>query len=301
LTLDGAPALIAAQRRETPAAPTAASDTAGTGTNTGRSHACRPGASSDQAGIPGRARSPRSAPERPPLFRAAQAGCARAARDDAPGRYRGHRRGLGQGHDRAAYARPLGIWDQNNVLDVLVQSPGLEFETRTELEVLNGANLLLVGQEIIQFADAEQLGPSEWRLSKLLRGRRGTEWAMSMHQVGEFVLVLDPAALSRVSSLDEVGLARFYRAVSIGSDPSLGVFDQPGLQWRHRADRGLRRVLDSGHDPPVERRSVRLPAPMERGARAHGQSATRHAPLDPHRRDRLSDGAVPDKPALRAH
>jgi hypothetical protein len=90
---------------------------------------------------------------------------------------------------------------------VLVQSPGLEFETRTELEVLNGANLLLVGQEIIQFADAEQLGPSDWRLSKLLRGRRGTEWAMSMHQVGEFVLVLDPAALSRVSSLDEVGLA----------------------------------------------------------------------------------------------
>jgi hypothetical protein len=34
-------------------------------------------------------------------------------------------------------------------------------------------------------------------------------------------LVLDPATLTRVSSLDEVGLSRFYRAVSIGSDPSL--------------------------------------------------------------------------------
>ncbi len=84
-----------------------------------------------------------------------------------------------------------GLWDQGNVLDVLVQSPGLEFESRTELEVLDGANLLLVGQEIIQFADAEQLGASEWRLSKLLRGRRGTEWAMATHQVGEAVLVLD--------------------------------------------------------------------------------------------------------------
>jgi hypothetical protein len=41
------------------------------------------------------------------------------------------------------------------------------------------------------------------------------------HQVGEAVLVLDPAVLTRVSSLDEVGLARFYKAVSIGSDPSL--------------------------------------------------------------------------------
>ena len=114
-----------------------------------------------------------------------------------------------------------GVWDTLNVLDVLVQSPGLQFESRTELEVLDGANLLLVGQEIVQFADAEQLGASDWRLSKLLRGRRGTEWAMAMHQVGETVLVLDEATFSRVSSLDESGLARFYRAVSIGSDPSL--------------------------------------------------------------------------------
>jgi Ni/Co efflux regulator RcnB len=68
---------------------------------------------------------------------------------------------------------------------------------------------------------AEQLGTSEWRLSRLLRGRRGTEWAMATHQVGETVLVLEPATLTRTSSLDEVGLARFYRAVSIGSDPSL--------------------------------------------------------------------------------
>jgi hypothetical protein len=42
-----------------------------------------------------------------------------------------------------------------------------------------------------------------------------------MHQAGETVLVLDPATFTRVSSLDELGLSRFYRAVSIGADPSL--------------------------------------------------------------------------------
>jgi hypothetical protein len=114
-----------------------------------------------------------------------------------------------------------GVWDTENALEVLVQSPGLEFESRTELEVLDGANLLLIGQEIVQFRDAEQLGPLEWRLSNLLRGRRGTEWAMSTHQVGEAVLVLDPTTLTRASSLDEVGLGRLYKAVSIGSDPSV--------------------------------------------------------------------------------
>ena len=147
-----------------------------------------------------------------------------------------------------------GVWDKDNVLDVLVQSPGLEFESRTELEVLDGANLLLVGQEIVQFADAEQLGPSEWRLSKLLRGRRGTEWAMSTHQVGEAVLVLDPATLTRTSSLDEVGLARFYRAVSIGSRP------EPA---------GGGRLHQRGREPQALRAGARPGQPQRRGRSHH--------------------------------
>ena len=112
------------------------------------------------------------------------------------------------------------MWDEDDVLDVLVQCPGLEFESKAELEVLDGANLLLVGQEIIQFAEAEQLGASEWALQAATwpAGQQvGDEHALG----GETVLVLEPATLTRVSSLDEVGLARLYRAVSTGSDPSL--------------------------------------------------------------------------------
>ncbi|MDH3660764.1 MAG: phage tail protein [Alphaproteobacteria bacterium] len=119
-----------------------------------------------------------------------------------------------------AYDR-WGVWDEDNVLEVAAQTPGLAFESRSDLEVLDGANLLLVGQEIIQFASAVQIGPLTWRLSRLLRGRYGTEWAISTHQPGETVLLLDPTALTRVSSLDEVGIERLYRTVSIGSDPSL--------------------------------------------------------------------------------
>ena len=42
--------------------------------------------------------------------------------------------------------------------------------------------------------------------------------------------------------------------------------------------RVLRLVLDPRHGAALARRSVRLPAPMERGACAHGERATRHAP-----------------------
>ena len=46
------------------------------------------------------------------------------------------------------------------------------------------------------------------------------------------------------------------------------------------------------HRPPVARRPLRLPAPLERGACAHGECATRHAPLDQHWRGHLSNGVA---------
>ena len=72
----------------------------------------------------------------------------------------------------------------------------------------------------------------------------------------------------------------------------LGLLDLAGLQRRYRADRVLRLVLDPRHGPPLARRSVRLPAPMERVACAYGQCATRHAPLDRHRCGRLHHGVA---------
>src|ERR671918_2566159 len=79
---------------------------------------------------------------------------------------------------------------------------------------------------------------------------------------------------------------RLVRHLPLG----LGLLDLAGLQPRHRPDRVLRLILDPRHGAALARRSVRLPAPMERGARAHGQCATRHAPLDRHRRGHLPDG-----------
>src|SRR5690606_242236 len=44
-----------------------------------------------------------------------------------------------------------------------------------------GRNLALLGDELIQFGRAEPLGSARWRLSRLTRGRRGTEWAIAGH------------------------------------------------------------------------------------------------------------------------
>ncbi|MET3713544.1 hypothetical protein ABIC65_004276 [Sphingomonas trueperi] len=53
-----------------------------------------------------------------------------------------------------------------------------------------GANLAMLGDELLQFGQAESLGGTRWRLSRLWRGRRGTEAAIGTQQGGDrFVLV----------------------------------------------------------------------------------------------------------------
>jgi hypothetical protein len=55
-----------------------------------------------------------------------------------------------------------------------------------------GANRLMIGGEVIQFAKAEPLGNRRWRLSGLLRGRGGTEHAAALgHSAQTLTILLD--------------------------------------------------------------------------------------------------------------
>jgi hypothetical protein len=56
----------------------------------------------------------------------------------------------------------------------------------------NGVNLAMIGDELVQFGQAVPTGGGRFRLSRLLRGRGGTEWAIGAHQINDrFVLVGD--------------------------------------------------------------------------------------------------------------
>lgn len=96
--------------------------------------------------------------------------------------------------------------------------PGLELASITAAAVLGGGNAALLGDELIHFRDAVLIGANLYRLSGLLRGRRGTESAMSTHAVGErFVLLAGVGGLARVpASASEIGAARDYRAITAG-------------------------------------------------------------------------------------
>lgn len=86
-------------------------------------------------------------------------------------------------------------WDEANRIEVEVLDDR-PLPSRSRTAVLNGANLMLVGSELVQFRTAEEVAPRRWRLSGLLRGRRGTEAeAQSQHVAGTTALLLDAESL----------------------------------------------------------------------------------------------------------
>lgn len=52
-------------------------------------------------------------------------------------------------------------------------------------------NIALVGSEIIQFVNATDNGSNSYTLDTFLRGRRGTEWSLDTHVIGERFVLLD--------------------------------------------------------------------------------------------------------------
>lgn len=85
-------------------------------------------------------------------------------------------------------------FEPESALEIELLSEGLVFSGSSIEGLANGANRLLVGAEVLQFARAEQLAISRWRLGGLLRGRGGTEHhALAGHPVATGVVLLDDA------------------------------------------------------------------------------------------------------------
>jgi len=81
-------------------------------------------------------------------------------------------------------------FDTRNRIEVELLNDAMWLESRDDAALVAGANLALVGDELIQFAHVEVLGARRFRLSRLLRGRRGTEHAAGSQLAGaRFVLI----------------------------------------------------------------------------------------------------------------
>lgn len=116
----------------------------------------------------------------------------------------------------AAAAYGPCLFDRVNTVRVSLDRSDLTLSNASEIDVLNGANTAMLGDELIGFARANLVSPGVYDLSVLLRYRQGTEWAT--HAVGDrFVLLQRDGSTQAVSrAIGELGRTDYWRGVSIG-------------------------------------------------------------------------------------
>lgn len=111
------------------------------------------------------------------------------------------------------------VIDAEASVDVTLANPEHWLQSCDDAALVAGANLAVVGDEMIQFGQAEAITPGRFRLSRLLRGRRGSEWAMAGHGADEPFLLVDARALKGITaSAAAIGSTMTVTAYGPGND-----------------------------------------------------------------------------------
>ena len=127
-------------------------------------------------------------------------------------------------------AGPLWRFDHGN--EILVDLSSGTLTSVTDTELFAGANALAIEsaagiREIIQFGNAELVSSGRYRLTRLLRGQRGTEDAMGDPALaGARVVMLDSGIQPLTTSEADLGLPWNWRigpASAASSDPLMNV------------------------------------------------------------------------------
>lgn len=108
---------------------------------------------------------------------------------------------------------------------------GMTLAGRDDIAASAEANLAAIGEELVQFGAATRIGPATWRLSRLLRGRRGTESAMGAHVAGEPFVLIEPATLA-VWDLPASAVGATAQVMASGVGDALPVVAARGVAGR---------------------------------------------------------------------
>lgn len=121
----------------------------------------------------------------------------------------------------------LGNWsggnipDESNSVDVQLYGSSAVYSA-SWTDFLNEVNVALLGSEVIMFRNVSALGNGVFRLSGLLRGRLGTEWAIGTHVAQElFTFLTNSGLLREAISVSDIGQPIYTRAQTISTAPTL--------------------------------------------------------------------------------
>jgi hypothetical protein len=127
-------------------------------------------------------------------------------------------------------------WQFDRISTVQVQMVQGSLSSALESDLLNNSalNAILIGQELIQYATATLVAPDTYQLSNLLRGLRGTEFAMPLHVIGDVAIPLEALAHASLPAnfVDQTVYFRCIGFNQIASDAAIisTVLTQEDLQ-----------------------------------------------------------------------
>lgn len=144
-------------------------------------------------------------------------------------------------------------WDTVNTVTVQLRTAGT-LGNASSAEVLAGANTAVLGDELIGWQTAADLGAGRYTLSNLLRGRRGSQDARLTHAAQERFVVLRLTGTQLLAhSADDFNRSYVYRAPTLGADlfsASQVSFTNTGIILRPFSVVGLAAGMPNFYDVP---------------------------------------------------
>lgn len=110
------------------------------------------------------------------------------------------------------------IWDDDSIITVVLKQGTLT--SSTDIAVQNGQNWCMVGEEVIGFVNATLVGTNTYQLTRLLRGRAGSEQKCLTHVNDELFVLLDNTLATLPLTSPDLGQTVKYKTVTLGSDLS---------------------------------------------------------------------------------
>ena len=140
------------------------------------------------------------------------------------------------------------LWDRGNSVNVTLQTGELTGATEAAIEANPTLNLALMGDEIVQFANATLETDGSYTLSGFLRGRRGTEWATGTHASRDVFLLLNTADAVD-AELSDVGTDLSFKAITSGRTDGFEIpVSFTGASLKPYAPHALKAVKQSNGD-----------------------------------------------------
>ncbi|WP_445191768.1 phage tail protein [Sphingomonas sp. Tas61C01] len=100
--------------------------------------------------------------------------------------------------ETAADAAPATLVDERGAFVVVLARADMVLADADAGAIDRGANLALIGNELVQFATALPIGGARWRLSGLRRGCGATEAAIGKQRAGDRFVLVETAALRTI-------------------------------------------------------------------------------------------------------